>query len=75
MNTANKWELNSFHGQLWQEGKDWEGWFEHSELGDECGGGLWFEGMTLVDYDGVYSLPEDVIDACEMLGFNMDWAK
>lgn len=36
------------------------GFFEHVRLGDECGGGLWFENKELVDYDGVYSLPAEV---------------
>ena len=50
--------------------------FEHSQYGDEGGsGGLWFDGTHLVDYDGVYNLPKGVIDICERLGFNMDYAK
>jgi len=28
-----------------------------------------------VDYDGVYSLPQGVIEICEKVGFNMDYAK
>ena len=50
--------------------------FEHAELGDEGGsGGLWFDGTHLVDYDGVYNLPDGVITICERAGFNMDYAK
>ena len=50
--------------------------FEHTELGEEGGsGGLWFDGTHLADYDGVYNLPEGVIDICEAFGFNMDYAK
>jgi hypothetical protein len=30
------------------------GYFEHEDYGDEWGGGLWFEGKNLIDYDGVY---------------------
>ncbi len=45
------------------------GYFEHDQLGDESGGGLWFEKITLpkhgetlilIDYDGVEVLPKDV---------------
>jgi hypothetical protein len=37
------------------------GWFEHDRLGDDCGGGLWFDkNLTLEDYDGVYDLPSEV---------------
>ena len=50
--------------------------FEHAKLGEEGGsGGLWFDGTHLVDYDGVYSLPQGVIDICESVGLNMDYAK
>jgi hypothetical protein len=50
--------------------------FEHARLGEDGGsGGLWFDGTHLVDYDGVYSLPQGVIDICESVGFNMDYAK
>ena len=39
------------------------GYFEHKEVGDECGGGLWFVGDELTDYDGVYYLPVQVYQA------------
>ena len=49
------------------------GFFEHTSLGDECGGGLWFERdksgrLTLVDYDGVADLPDDVAGALMKAG-------
>ncbi|MEQ1601291.1 MAG: hypothetical protein ABL885_05925 [Methylophilaceae bacterium] len=37
------------------------GYFEHNRLGDGCAGGLWFEDKILVDYDGVFELPRDVV--------------
>lgn len=47
------------------------GYFEHTELGDGCGGGLWFElvddKLSLFDYDGVYALPKEVRDALRTL--------
>lgn len=49
------------------------GYFEHNELGDECGGGLWFERhgdkLSLTDYDGVACLPLEVSDALIEAGF------
>lgn len=33
------------------------------------GGGLWFEGKTLTDYDGRFALPADVWKALEQLGY------
>ena len=39
------------------------GSFEHNLLGEDNGGGLWFDPEgRLVDYDGVYQLPAKVID-------------
>ena len=46
------------------------GWFEHNELGDDCGGGLWFEGNQLTDYDGVAVLPRRVAEALKKAGFD-----
>ena len=49
------------------------GWFEHNELGDECGGGLWFEDDgTLYDYDGVYMIPLEVLAALKAEGFDVE---
>tara|TARA_R110002153_G_C13242075_1_gene490811 strand:- start:469 stop:828 length:360 start_codon:yes stop_codon:yes gene_type:complete len=51
------------------------GWFEHNEDGDEDGGGLWFEDGSIVDYDGVFELSAEIIEALENAGFNMDYVK
>jgi len=46
------------------------GYFEHDTLGDECGGGLWFDNdLKLEDYDGVFELPSEVKNILVM--FNM----
>lgn len=34
-------------------------------------GGLWFEGDTLIDYDGVFDLPEEVLDILESEGIDV----
>ena len=35
--------------------------FEHNELGDEYGGGIWADGQTITDYDGIMGyLPKEV---------------
>lgn len=49
------------------------GYFEHNRLGDECGGGLWFDGDMLVDYDGVSDLPRSVEQALRDAGYYMSW--
>lgn len=43
------------------------GYFEHDVYGE--GGGLWFEGKELSDYDGVGVLALGVIEAIRSLGF------
>lgn len=50
------------------------GAFEHNDLGDECGGGLWFEQnpegkLELIDADGTYTLPEEVAEALRLAGY------
>lgn len=63
------------HYEVAIDKKEQYGYFEHDELGDESGGGLWFVNNALEDYDGVYELPKDVIKGIEQLGFNADYAK
>ena len=45
------------------------GYFEDVVTG--CGGGLWFEGRELVDYDGVFELPKDVVDMLSGAGYDV----
>lgn len=50
------------------------GYIEDDRNGN--GGGLWFDAnKTLIDYDGVFALPNKVIAAIEALGYNVDYAK
>lgn len=49
------------------------GYFEHHKEGEDCAGGLWFEHNELVDYDGVYELPEEVEDALHAAGYVIEW--
>ena len=37
------------------------GYFEHHEYGEEVGGGLWFEDGEIIDYDGTFELPMEVL--------------
>jgi hypothetical protein len=46
------------------------GYFEHTTLGDERAGGLWYDDKkNLTDYDGVYELPKEVREALIADGF------
>lgn len=51
------------------------GYFENVKTGS--GGGLWFEGRELIDYDGVFELPKDVVDMLSGAGYDLnitiDW--
>jgi len=69
-----------FYGEVFEADDGAQGWFEHHDLGDEYGGGLWFEWRGdkayLTDYDGIADyLPGEVITALELEGFNMDYGK
>lgn len=62
-----KYDGKNFEVKLF---KDNTGMFEHHSLGDSSGGGLKFEGnglgrLVLVDFDGVYKLPEEVANILE----------
>lgn len=52
------------------------GWFEHLLLGEDRGGGLWFDHrdgvMRLFDYDGTFELPLEVANALVDLGADVD---
>ncbi len=53
-----------------------DGWFELYDIesgGDEwyAEGGLWFDGKTLTDYDGVFALPKCIEDKLEELGYDL----
>ena len=49
------------------------GYFEHVRLGEESGGGLWFNDGVLTDYDGVFSLPGEVADELEVRGVDVSY--
>ena len=46
------------------------GYFEHKD-GSE-GGGLWFNGKELIDFDGAYDLPKAVVIALRGAGYVLD---
>jgi hypothetical protein len=53
------------------------GWFELYDIetgGDEwyAEGGLWFDGKTLTDYDGVFELPIPVEEKLKEWGYETD---
>lgn len=45
------------------------------ELDEDAGIGLWFEGNELVDYDGVFELPKELIDFLIKEGYNMEYVE
>ena len=48
-------------------------YFQNIKNGDESdSGGLYFENNTLVDYDGVFELPVEVIEIVKVMGFTVD---
>ncbi len=55
--------------RIWVDNDTHRGYFEHQHYGEDLGGVLWFSKKTLIDYDGVYALPADVIAGIRELGF------
>jgi hypothetical protein len=56
------------------------GWFEMYDEATGGGdwyaeGGLWFDGKELVDYDGVFALPQCVCDCLRQNGFDPSYAE
>lgn len=45
------------------------GYFQNNNTGTE--GGLWFDGLRLSDYDGVFELPKQVYTALVNAGFDL----
>jgi hypothetical protein len=70
---ANRFEtFNTKRFEVGFIGNGERGYFEHHERGDEYGGGLWFDGLTLVDYDGISGyLPAEILDELEARGFDV----
>jgi len=60
---------------LWFEQANDYVYFEHDKEGDNDAGGMWFNNKELVDYDGVFELPKEVIEYMEKEGYNMNYAK
>jgi hypothetical protein len=48
------------------------GYFEHTIMGEDCGGGLWFDGNELTDYDGVFELPKTVAQVLVQAGYHLE---
>jgi len=48
------------------------GCFEHHIHGEEVGGGLWIEDGELIDYDGTFVLPLEVIEELISRGVKVD---
>ena len=46
------------------------GYFENNNTG--TGGGLWFDGLRLSDYDGVFELPKQVYLILTNAGYNLE---
>lgn len=60
------------HFEVKVDSAEQHGYFEHKELGDQCGGELLFINNDLIDYDGVFELPMEVIVALREMGFTVE---
>ncbi len=66
-----KHSTKEFH--IWLTVDGYRGYFEHDLLGEDHGGGLWFENKSLTDYDGVYDLPKEIVDFLIEKGYNCEY--
>ena len=64
-------ETDNYEVVISTDGK--RGYFEHLILGEEKGGGLWFDNGKIYDYDGVYTLPKEVVDELKNRGVNISY--
>ncbi len=65
------------HYTIYPTDEDNRLYFEHNELGDESSGCMWFDINnlnTLVDYDGVFDLPKEIVRHMKSLGYDMSYA-
>lgn len=60
----------------WDEDEEYGSFefYDEESGGLECHaeGGLWFEGKRLVDYDGVFELPKNLLDTLKKMGANVE---
>ena len=46
------------------------GFFEHNIKGEDASGGLWFDNeKRLIDYDGMFMVPNSVVTSIRKLGY------
>jgi hypothetical protein len=66
-------QMNNF--TIYNTPKPFVLYFEHNTLGEDCAGHMWFdENKTLIDYDGVFELPQAVIQLMLDKGCDMSYA-
>lgn len=73
--------MAEYNWTLRKEGKEYEvqideaakyGSFEHNTLGEDSAGGLWFNDQKeLVDADGTYCVPPEVIEIVRGFGYTV----
>jgi len=49
-------------------------YFESDEEGEDDSGTMWFVDKVLVDYDGCFELPKEMIPRMTLEGYNMEYA-
>ena len=60
--------------KIHEDGTGYAEW-EIPELDEYEEIGLSFEGNVLIDYDGVFSLPPELVQYLSIQGYNMTWAE
>ena len=71
-------DLTTQHFDIKVDTENHYGYFEHLYYGDEMCGGLWFDSATgkkLLDYDGVFELPSEVLTTLKAAGYDVSDAE
>jgi len=74
--SLNKVELKQY--TIYTTDSDYRLYFEHNELGDESSGCMWFDvnsPYTLIDYDGVFDLPKEIVKHMKKIGYDMSYCE
>lgn len=70
-------KLTTHHYEVAVDTRAKYGYFEHLRYGDERAGNLWFAVnpagyMYLIDYDGMFDLPAEVVNALRGAGIQVN---
>jgi len=64
------WLYETVNYYIWPTENSATYYFEHKRLGDDEAGRIWVKDNLIIDYDGVFELPKEILTALEGLGIH-----